>query len=171
MDFLKKIFKPDSIPFKRKRGNKKYSELLKFTGIPKCDTYVTKRIIQEIRLANQTVVSKLDCNLGYIHIDKQGKCKEFNLGKSRFEKSSKKLFTRCDENLSEILGFGTSTSGFLKKDGIRLTFLTEKGNHSISGDLKELDKRKIIGQTITHFLNLLELTNPGGLEKLIKNSR
>ncbi|PRX54606.1 hypothetical protein [Flagellimonas meridianipacifica] len=155
----------------RKKGNEKYAELLMFTGVPNCDGYSTKRIIQEVHLENQTVVSKLDCDLGYIHINKQGRSKEFDLVKSRFEKSSKKLFARCDENLSEIVRFGTPTSSFLKKNGIRLTFLTEKGNYSISGDLKELDKRKIIGQTITHFLNLMELTNPGGIKKIIKNSK
>lgn len=170
MDFLKKIFRPDSIPFIRKNGNEKYSELLNLSGITNCEKYTTKRIIQEVRLGNQTVVSKLDCDLVYLHIDKYGKGKEFNLIKSRYEKSSKKLFARCDENLTEILSLETPAGGFLKKNGIRVIFLTEKGNYSILGELKELDKRKIIGQTITHFLNLMELTNPGGIKKIIKNS-
>ncbi|MCB0458700.1 MAG: hypothetical protein KDC74_01615 [Flavobacteriaceae bacterium] len=143
----------------RKKGNEKYLELLKFTEIPNCEKYATKRILQEVHLGSQTVISLLDCNLNYLRINKYGRSKEFNLVKSRFEKSSKKLFERCDENLDKIMGFNKHDGCFFIDNGVRLTFITDKGNYSISDSPVNIIKQKIAGQAIAHFLNLMNLTD------------
>jgi len=148
-----------------------YSQLLDFSGAPKNEKYTTKRIIQEIHMDNETVVSKLDFDMDYLHIDKFGRVGEFKLTKTKFEKSSKKIFERHDESLTEIMVFEIPKNDFLNDNGIRLTFITEKGNHAIFGSFADLEKRKITGQTVVHFFNLVELTDPKGLEKILKNSR
>ena len=172
MDFLSKLFNPKSIPFPRKKGNQVYSELLKFTDTPVCSKYTTKRIIQEVRLGNQTVVSKLDGNLEYLHISKNGRIKEFDLTGTEFEKSSNKLFERCDNSLSDLVKLDPPRNHFLKSNGVRLIYLTANGIYSVTGnDPIEMTKPEITGQTISHFMNLIDLMNPNSLKQIMKNSR
>lgn len=165
MPFLNKLLRPSSIPFYKKNGNEKYAELLKFKGIPECANFSTKRILQEIHSQNESVVSKLDCDLAYLHIDKYGRVQKFDLAKTKFERSTKKLFERCDGNLPDIMALDIPNGKFINEDGVRLTFISDKGNFSITGTPMELDKQKIFGQTLTHFLNLVEMTNPKGFNK------
>jgi hypothetical protein len=168
MDFIKKILNPASIPFYKKQGNVKYAELIKFTELPKCEKFITKRIIQEIRQNDKIVVSALDCNLNYIFIDKYGRINEFIISENRFTKSTKLLFDRCNKSLSQIIELEAAEKEFLSTNGIRLTFLTDKGNFSLSGDLDDMAKRKITGQVIAHLSNLTYLHNPKKYDRLMK---
>lgn len=168
MSFLNKLLRPSSIPFYKKQGNEKYAELLKFEDIPEGTNYSTKSILQEIHSQNEIVVSKLDSDLSYLHIDKYGRVQKFDLEKTKLGRSTKKLFERCDENLSNIMGLDLPNGKFIYEDGVRLTFITDSGNYSITGKPMELAKQKIFGQTIAHFLNLVETTKPNGFNKKFK---
>ncbi len=171
MDVIKKIFRPDSIPFFSKKGNNAYSDLLNHVKISCDEKYQVKRIIQEIRSANQFVVSSIDCDLTYIHIKKNGRISEFDLTNSKLENSTKSLFERCDNSIEEIENLNSPNGSYLDENGIRLTFVTSKTSFCISGELDQISKRKIFGQTISHFLNLVGLTDPIGFQKKLKNSR
>jgi len=169
MDFIKKILNPTSLPFYRKRGNDKYTDILKFKNLPENNKYNTKRIIQEIKQNNNTVVSVLDCDLNYIFINKYGLITEIEISKSRFVKSTKLHFERCNKSLSEIMELENAKKEFISKNGVRITFLTDNGNYSISGEFDELGKKKIIGQTISHFLGLTYLHNPKKYNRMMRN--
>lgn len=168
---LKKIFRPDSIPFSSKKGNNTYSDILNNTKIPCNENYEVKRIIQEIRSANQFVVSSIDCNLTYTHIKKNGKISKFDLTHSNLKKSTIRLFERCDNSIEEIKKLKSPNGSYFDENGIRLTFVLSETSYCVSGEIDHLSKEKIFGQTISHFLNLVGLTDPGGFQKKLKNSR
>ena len=169
MNFIKKILNPKQIPFYKSKGNRKYTEILTFSVISNFEKYSVKQIIHEVHLNNETVVATLDNTLEYLYINKYGKIRVWNLKNTRFKKSTDKLFKRCEENISQILKLGITENNFLIRNGVRLTFLTDKGNYSIFGGFDDMEKTKIFGQTIAHFSNLTWLINPKRYKKIMSN--
>lgn len=106
---------------------------------------------------NESVVAKLDNTLDYLYIDKYGIISEFDLSKTKFQRSTKKLFECCDDRQNEIMELGIAEKDFLMDNGVRLTFITGKGIFSTFGTFTEMEKTEILGRTIVHFANLVDL--------------
>lgn len=170
MDFIKKLLNPRSLPFFSKDANIRYNDILEYRVPDQIGEHKVQKIIQEMRQRNKFFVSQIDAGLNYTEINTKGEVRQLNIGKSKFSKAAKELFNYCDTNFADLEQYEKAKGEVLDKETIRLTYLTADGAFSICGNITELPKQIIPSKSIVLFGNLLTLTRPGHLKKVIERT-
>tara|TARA_R110002073_G_scaffold335987_1_gene529739 strand:+ start:817 stop:1338 length:522 start_codon:yes stop_codon:yes gene_type:complete len=173
MNIIKSLFKNKNKPYYGKEANETYENLFSYNLNENLDNdQIVYGIIQEIGDGSGNVVSGIYYDNSFKNIRNDGKISEFeikNIPNFRFLNNKKKVFKLCEENFNEILEFESGKQSFLKKRGIRITFLTSKGIYFKEGQFNDFNSGAWLASTSSLFLNIVSVINQKKGKELLKN--